>query len=67
MENSFEKYITEAAKIGFDIIEIGENSIDLNLEQKKKIIDSILSQNLTYHWKVGRKDLIPINISSLTH
>ena len=56
MENSFEKYITEAAKIGFDIIEIGENSIDLNLEQKKKIIDSILSQNLTYHWKVGRKD-----------
>ena len=57
MENSFEKYITEAAKIGFDIIGItGENSIDLNPEQKKKIIDSILSQNLTYHWKVGRKN-----------
>jgi phosphosulfolactate synthase len=56
MENSFERYVTEAAKIGFDIIEIGENSIDMNLEQKQKVINGILSQNLKYHWKVGRKD-----------
>ncbi|MGA9845309.1 MAG: phosphosulfolactate synthase [Nitrososphaeraceae archaeon] len=46
MENSFERYVTEAAKIGFDIIEIGENSIDMNLEQKQKVINGILSQNL---------------------
>ena len=56
MENSFETFIEEAQKVGFDIIEVGENSIDLNLEQKQKIINTILSRNLKYHWKVGRKD-----------
>ena len=56
MENSFEIFIEEAQKVGFDIIEVGENSIDLNLEQKQKIINTILSRNLKYHWKVGRKD-----------
>ena len=56
MENSFERFVAEAEKVGFDIIEVGENSIDINLEQKQKIIESILSRNLKYHWKVGRKD-----------
>lgn len=56
LENSFEIFVEEAEKIGFDIIEVGENSIDIKLEQKQKIINTILSRNLKYHWKVGRKD-----------
>jgi phosphosulfolactate synthase len=56
MKNSFETFIEEAQKVGFDIIEMGENGIDVNFEQKQKIINTILSRNLKYHWKVGRKD-----------
>ena len=29
MENSFERFVVEAEKMGFDIIEVGENSIDI--------------------------------------
>jgi phosphosulfolactate synthase len=36
-ENAFDKFVAAAATIGFDIIEIGENSLDLTFEQKKKI------------------------------
>ena len=32
----FERFIGEAAKIGFDIIELGENSITLSIEDKEK-------------------------------
>ena len=56
MESSFDKFVKESAKVGFDIIEIGENNIDLNIEQKKKIVDTILSLNLDFHWKIGKKD-----------
>lgn len=55
-ENAFDKFISEAAKVGFDIVEIGENSADLSLEQKKKITDSILAKDLEFQWKVGKKD-----------
>jgi phosphosulfolactate synthase len=55
-ENAFEKFVGEAAKIGFDIIEIGENSSNLNLEQKRKITESILAKELDVQWKVGKKD-----------
>ena len=56
MENSFDRFAAEAAKIGFDIIEIGENSIDLSIEQKEKIAQAVKSKNnLDYHCKVGRK------------
>jgi phosphosulfolactate synthase len=55
-ENSFEKFVDEAANLGFDIIEIGENSSDLVFEQKKKITDSVLAKNLDFQWKVGKKD-----------
>jgi phosphosulfolactate synthase len=55
-ESTLEKFVREAAKVGFDIIEIGENNIDLNIEQKKKITDTILSINLNSHWKIGKKD-----------
>lgn len=55
-ENAFDKFIGEAAKVGFDIIEIGENSADLNLEQKKKIVESVLAKKLEFQWKVGKKD-----------
>ena len=56
IENSLDRFVTEAAKNGFDIIEIGENNIDLNIEQREKIGDLILSKDLEYHWIVGRKD-----------
>lgn len=55
-ENSLEKYIKECAKTGFDIIEIGENNIDMDIEKKKKISNSILSEDLTFNWKIGKKD-----------
>ena len=55
-ENVFEKFIEEAAKIGFDIIEVGENNTNLNFEQKRKIAESILAKELDVQWKVGRKD-----------
>ena len=55
-ENSLEKYIKECARMGFDIIEIGENNIDIDIEKKKKISNSILSADLTFNWKIGKKD-----------
>ena len=55
-ENSLENYIKECAKMGFDIIEIGENNIDIDIEKKKKISNSILSADLNFNWKIGKKD-----------
>jgi len=55
-ENSLDKFITECSRIGFDIIEIGENSIDLDIDKKKRISDSILSADLRLNWKIGKKD-----------
>jgi phosphosulfolactate synthase len=55
-ENSLENYIKECAKMGFDIIEIGENNIDIDIDKKKKISESILSADLTFNWKIGKKD-----------
>jgi phosphosulfolactate synthase len=55
-ENSLEKYIKECAKMGFDIIEIGENNIDIDIDKEKKISNSILSADLTFNWKIGKKD-----------
>ncbi|MGC1927710.1 MAG: phosphosulfolactate synthase [Candidatus Nitrosopolaris sp.] len=52
LENLFDKFVREAAKLGFDIIEIAA----LDIEQKKKIVNTILSNGLNFHWKVGRKD-----------
>lgn len=55
-ENAFEKFVGDVARVGFDIIEIGENGIDLTFEQKKKLTDAILARNLDFQWKVGKKD-----------
>jgi phosphosulfolactate synthase len=55
-ENAFEKFISAASKVGFDVIEIGENAIDLTFEQKRKVTETILSRNLDFQWKVGKKD-----------
>jgi phosphosulfolactate synthase len=55
-ENAFDRFVGESAKLGFDIIEIGENSADLNFDSKKKVTESILSKNLEFQWKVGKKD-----------
>jgi phosphosulfolactate synthase len=55
-ENVFEKFAEEAAKMGFDIIEIGENNTHLSFEHKRKITESILTKELDVQWKVGKKD-----------
>ncbi len=55
-EKAFDKFIGEAANIGFDIVEIGENNTYLNFEQKKKITEGILAKELEVQWKVGKKD-----------
>ena len=55
-ENVFEKFVEEAAKMGFDIIEIGENNTHLNIEQKRTITESVLAKGLDVQWKVGKKD-----------
>ena len=55
-ENSLERFVKDAAKVSFDIIEIGENSIDLSVDQKRKIINVIKSAGLEFQWKVGKKD-----------
>lgn len=55
-ENSFERYIKECAKMGFDIIEIGENNVDIDIDEKRKISNSILSADLKFNWKIGKKD-----------
>jgi phosphosulfolactate synthase len=56
VENLFDKFVKEAANLGFDIIEIAENNIHLDIDQKKKIANTILSNGLNLYWKVGRKD-----------
>lgn len=56
LEDSLERFVKEAAKLGFDIIEVGENSIDLSMEQKRKISETIKSAGLDFQWKVGKKD-----------
>ncbi|HJU33667.1 MAG TPA: phosphosulfolactate synthase [Nitrososphaera sp.] len=55
-ENVFEKFIDESEKMGFDIIEIGENNTHLNFEHKRKITESILTKELDVQWKIGKKD-----------
>jgi len=56
LEHSLERLAKEAAAIGFDAIEIGENSIDIGIERKRKIIDLTTSFDIDVRWKVGRKD-----------
>lgn len=56
VQNSFDMFAKEASKLGFDIIEIGENVVDLNFDKKKKIHDILESLNLEVQWKVGKQD-----------
>jgi phosphosulfolactate synthase len=46
IQNSFDRFAKEASKLAFDIIEVGENLVDLNLEKKRKIHDTIESLDL---------------------
>lgn len=55
-ENVFEQFVKEASTLGFDIIEIGENNIQLSPDQKKKASNILESHGLKHHWKIGKKD-----------
>ena len=55
-ENVFEQFVKETASLGFDIIEIGENNLQITAEQKKKISKIIGSHGLAHHWKIGKKE-----------
>jgi phosphosulfolactate synthase len=56
MQNSFDRFAKEVSKLEFDIIEIGENIIDLTFEKKKKIHEIAESYDLEIQWKVGKQD-----------
>jgi phosphosulfolactate synthase len=56
VESSLERFAKESANLGFDIVEIGESSVDLSMAQKKKITEAIKSAGLEYQWKIGKKD-----------
>jgi phosphosulfolactate synthase len=56
LEHSLERLAKEAAAIGFDTIEIGENSVDIGMDRKRKIMDLVTSLDINVQWKVGRKD-----------
>lgn len=56
VESSLERFAKEAAKVGFDMVEVGESSIDLSMAQKKKITEAVKAAGLEYQWKVGKKD-----------
>src|SRR5690349_19891460 len=56
LENALERVVQVASRIGLDIIEVGENSIQLPIEQKTQITDTIKSGGLEFNWKVGKKD-----------
>lgn len=55
-ESSLEKFAEEIRDAGFDIVEIGESSIDLSMVQKKKVTEIIETTGLEFQWKVGKKD-----------
>lgn len=55
-EDALDKFLKDCAKVGFDVVEIGENNIDLDKDKKIKISDSILSADLEFNWKIGKKD-----------
>ena len=55
-EKVFEKFMESAKTIGFDIIEISENSIHLAFEEKKKILKIVDSYDMRVQWKIGHKD-----------
>lgn len=56
IENSFERFVKESEKLGFDIIEVGENIIDLSVDKKKKIKQVVEAEGLQIQWKVGKRD-----------
>ena len=56
LENYFDIFVKESKNLGFDIIEIAENNIQLDIDEKKNTVNTILSNGLNFHWKVGRKD-----------
>lgn len=55
-ENAFDRFAKEAAGLGFDMVEMGESSIDLSMEQKRRATEIVRSAGLQFQWKVGKKD-----------
>lgn len=56
LNHSIERFAKEACAIGVDVIEIGENNLDLSLENKRRIVEVIRSVSIDVQWKIGRKD-----------
>lgn len=55
-EGALERFAKEAARAGFDIVEIGESGVDLTPAQKKRVTDTVRAAGLEFQWKVGKKD-----------
>jgi phosphosulfolactate synthase len=56
LNHSVERLAKQAYSIGVDVIEIGENNLDLSLENKIEIVEVIRSVSIDVQWKIGRKD-----------
>lgn len=56
VQNSFDRFAKESSQLGFDILEIGENIVELNFDKKKKLHDIAESYDLEILWKVGKQD-----------
>ncbi|KAA2283042.1 MAG: phosphosulfolactate synthase [Candidatus Nitrosocosmicus sp.] len=56
LEKSLDIYIDDVKRLGFDIIEIGENNIELPPEKKKQISDKLIEKKIQPLWKIGKKD-----------
>lgn len=54
--NSFRNLVKKAKDVGFDIVELGENNVTLNEEEKERLIEIIRSYELEFITKVGKKD-----------
>lgn len=55
-EKAFEKFLESAKRIGFNLIGISENSINLSFGEKKKIIKILDLYDMRGQWKIGNKD-----------
>jgi len=57
-QNVVDSFLQEAKKIGFTCIEVSDGSIQMDHEEKLKLIDKVLKCNLTVFSEVGKKTLI---------
>jgi phosphosulfolactate synthase len=56
LNHSVDRLAKQASAIGVDVIEMGENNLNLSVDEKRRIVDVINSLNIEVQWKIGKKD-----------